>query len=115
MTESEEYLLRTYPLNISKEKMVEGINDFDTQMILAINKMKEKYNEMNNRKCVKVLTEQEFKELQSAHVHDNKKAKNDKKPVKCTAICKATKMNGEICTAKAKVGCEYCGRHIPKN
>ena len=29
-------------------------------------------------------------------------------------ICQATKMDGNPCTAKAKPGCVFCGRHLPK-
>ena len=29
-------------------------------------------------------------------------------------ICKATKMDGNPCNAKAKDGCEFCGRHNRK-
>jgi len=28
--------------------------------------------------------------------------------------CSATKMDGNKCTAKAKPGCTFCGRHMPK-
>ena len=31
-----------------------------------------------------------------------------------TQICQATKMDGKPCTAKAKPGCVFCGRHLPK-
>lgn len=37
------------------------------------------------------------------------------KPPKPEAnTCKATKMDGNTCTAKAKPGCEFCGRHNKK-
>ena len=50
-------------------------------------------------------------------VKEPQKNTTQKKEVKKTAevqICQATKMDGNPCTAKAKPGCVFCGRHLPK-
>ena len=40
--------------------------------------------------------------------------KPDANPKLEIVYCHATKMDGKKCTAKAKNGCNFCGRHTPK-
>ena len=45
---------------------------------------------------------------------DPPQKKDSKKPTVSVQICQAIKMDGNPCTAKAKAGCVFCGRHLPK-
>ena len=50
-----------------------------------------------------------------AKAEAKQKAKQEKQAAKPEVVyCHATKMDGKKCTAKAKNGCNYCGRHAPK-
>lgn len=108
--ESIEYLLRTYPIDTAIKKT--EMTDFDNKMLKAIEKMKESYNAHKNRKSIIVLKPEDIHQMQS--MKDVKK--DTKKETKKVDViyCKAIKMDGNNCTAKAKPNCDFCGRHIPK-
>lgn len=117
MDERTMYLKKTYG------KVPKTISSFDEKMIKAIILMKSKYGS-SERKCSVRLSETESLKLEKERTVFNKKPsvmasqthvqkhKENSNVVVC--ICKATKMNGELCTAKAKPGLEFCGRHLPK-
>ena len=118
--EQHEYLARTYKMDVAKHKVKNGIDEFDAQMMSAIAKMKEKYKEHTNRRTAIVLTQDQLRALQhrkepvTTKPEAPKRKIAEKKPSADVVICGATKMNGEKCTAKAKPGCQFCGRHMPK-
>ena len=111
MDERSMYLKKTYG------KIPKVLTEFDKKMIRAITLMKSKY-ENTERRCAMMvdgvkLEKERASETKTCVVAKEKPVKKKKiAVVVCT--CKATKMNGELCTAKAKPGSEFCGRHIPK-
>lgn len=114
--ELSEYLLRTYSFEEACEKFAnqEKMTTFDVKMQNSIKKMKECYNKHNNRKSIIVLKPEEVINMQNKAL-SKKSIQNTTKKKEDNVICKAIKMNGKKCTAKAKPNCELCGRHIPKN
>lgn len=111
-----DYLARSYPLEIVKQK-AENMTVFDRMMIAAVTKMKEKYKEHTNRRHIVVLTPEEVRKIRTYVLSPTKMKKGpgsktkQKSPAMEVAMCQATKMNGEKCTAKAKPDCQFCGRH----
>ena len=106
-------------MEVAKQKAISGeMNEFDEQMMTAIAKMKEKYKEHTNRRSIVVITQEQVRNIKREPVTTNKPKKEKKEKVPAATsgvvICDATKMNGEKCTAKAKPGCKFCGRHMPK-
>jgi len=80
----------------------------DTRLIQAIYNLHKNYaKELENRKSIILIHHEEAfvapiikKETKEKQIHQQ--------------ICQATKMDGNKCTAKAKPGCVFCGRHLPK-
>jgi hypothetical protein len=119
MTETAEYIVRSYPVSVAKLKAKTGVlTEFDNQMLNAISKMKEKYKEHTNRRCSVLLSEKELRNIHNkvdvSPEEPHKMYEHEKILTGTILICTATKMNGEICTSKAKPGCLFCGRHISK-
>lgn len=112
MDERSMYLKKTYG------KIPKVLTEFDEKMIKAITLMKSKYGN-TERRCVmmtdgvKLEKERAGSETKTSFAVKETPVKKQK-VVTVVCTCKATKMNGELCTAKAKPGFEFCGRHIPK-
>lgn len=102
--DAESYCMRNYGLPMDKCELEE----YDIKLIKAITKFKASYAEqISKRKCTMYIP------IESCPVSVPETIKH-KKVVKAPTevlYCKATKMDGNPCTAKAKPGCEFCGRH----
>ena len=87
----------------------------DIALIRAIKKLKESQKEaLEKRKCVIFLKNISDIKTQPCETKKHTSVIKDKKqqpPDVEIVYCKATKMNGEKCTAKAKPNCLFCGRH----
>jgi len=105
-----EYLLRSYNKQELFNKMNSSIilHENDIQFINAIKKMKELYNQYDNRRSIIVLTPDDINKLQTI------KEKSIKKPLVDVSICTALKKNGDKCNCKAQPGSSFCGRHKKK-
>lgn len=86
--------------------------DYEKKLKESIDKIKKKYeSELAKKKCIKVISFDERPKI----IEPVKKPEKTKKASETIQYCKATKMNGEKCTAKAKAGCGgFCGRHCKK-
>jgi hypothetical protein len=118
------YIARTYP---NKTVEFHELSDYDKRMIHTMNRMRSLYHSYNRDRKKTLLTNIREIEQTSQKVHDTsskkgsmsskKESMSSVKPLKkCdqSIICRAVKMNGEKCTAKAKNGIEYCCRHSKK-
>lgn len=87
------------------------LSEDDTRLIQAIYNLHKNYSkELENRKSTILINHEE------AFVAPIIKKDTKQKQVQEIQqhICQATKMDGNKCTAKAKPGCVFCGRHLPK-
>lgn len=101
------YCMKTY----HKPPHLCTLTDSDIKLIHAISRFKQRYAEqINKRACVKFISFHECPSIQ--HSSTEPKIKNVVKQPSVTLICKATKMDGKPCTAKAKPNCNFCGRHL---
>lgn len=111
MDERNSYLKKTYG------KIPKTITSFDEKMIKAIILMKSKYGNTNRKSTVLVdgvQLEKERTVVQTKTCVSTEPKPSKKQKVVAICTCKATKLNGELCTAKVKPGLEFCGRHAPK-
>ena len=95
---------------------IEHCDKNDERMINAIFNLRKNYaSELEKRKTIKLIDQSEafVAPVIKKEEEKKKKPKEQKENVK-VAICQATKMDGNPCTAKAKLGCVFCGRHLPK-
>lgn len=103
---------------MQRNKIVTMTNE-DERLFNAIVNLKKNYaKELENRKTSILIDHHEIFVAPVIKQNTTKIEKSDPKKtaVKCELlICQATKMNGEHCTAKAKPGCVFCGRHLPKD
>lgn len=103
---------------MQRNKISVMTND-DERLFNAIVNLKKNYTkELENRKTTILIDHNEVFVAPVIKQNTTKIEKNEPKKtaVKCEVlICQATKMNGERCTAKAKAGCVFCGRHLPKD
>ena len=96
---AEVYAKRTY----GSKATTKNLTDFDRKMIQSLIKFRAAHKEaLEKRKCIVFLEEAP---------KDINRAINKPSVVAETKICTATKMNGEPCSAKAKPGKCFCGRH----
>lgn len=99
----------------------------DARLAAAKERLRAAYaDELQRRKCVIHIKDPYWQPSQSVHnparpeittsdaTDASKVPKVPKAPKPGVLICKATKMDGNPCTAKAKAGCDFCGRHIKK-
>ena len=73
------------------------------QLAIAVAKVKAKYAEIEQTRPRTIFLKEAPKPREEAHIE-----------ACITSICKAIKMDGKQCTAKAKDGSCFCGRHKPK-
>ena len=86
------------------------LTEDDTRLIHAIHNLHKNYSkELENRKSIILINHDETFVAPII----KKETKTIQKQVQ-QDICQATKMDGNKCTAKAKPGCVFCGRHLPK-
>ena len=95
---------------------LDELSDYDIKLIKSIYNLRNGYaEELKKRKCSIFL-----KDPVIVSVFDKQnKEKNEKKEKKTkelamVVICEAVQMNGNKCTAKAKSGEKFCGRHCKK-
>lgn len=123
----EKYIARTYPNQVNFEK--ENLTEHDLRMIHTMSRLRVSYTNYSEQRRKTVLSS--LKDIEKARATspvlksaasmapksaNNAAPKSDTNvaPKKCTTICRAVKMNGEKCTAKAKNGTQYCCRHSKK-
>ena len=91
---------------------INSLTSDDERLINAIFNLRKNYAiELEKRKTTKLIS---IKEINFVPVIHEKTQDKTKKTEKSDAICQATKLDGNKCTAKAKIGCVFCGRHLPK-
>lgn len=105
--------------NITHDKL----SELDLKIIKGILKVKLSYAEqLEKRRCTILLDKPpqsyDTKPLQTLTEQPKvpKVPKTTKAPKGDAeiAMCKAVTMKGTACKAKAKPGCEFCGKHLPK-
>lgn len=107
----QKYIARTYPNHVNFEK--ENLTDHDLRMIHTMSRLRVSYDAYSNQRRKTVLSS--LKEIEKVRATSPvEKSAASVAPKKCTTICRAVKMNGEKCTAKAKNGTLYCCRHSKK-
>ena len=105
-TITEEYKLRNNIFNLS---------DYDTKLIKSIQKLRERYSsELSKRKCTIYLKEQIVVSVFDKKTKEKESNKIETKNKLSANICEAIQMNGKKCTAKSKLGENFCGRHCKK-
>lgn len=123
------YVSRTYPGRITMQ--VHELSDYDIRMVHTMNRLRTSYHTHNHERKKTILSN--LRDIESAREHDYQKtqkgqlATTKKESKKCTSgdksaskkceeimTCRAIKMNGDKCTAKAKNGTQYCCRHSKK-
>lgn len=131
------YVSRTYPGRATMH--VHELSDYDIRMVHTMNRLRTSYQSYNHERKKTILSN--LRDIESAREHDYQNTqktgngvkkdtsatkkdtsatKSDKSNLKsakkCEEIvtCRAVKMNGEKCTAKAKNGTQYCCRHSKK-
>jgi len=89
------------------------VQDIDAKLAEAIERLHLRYKEeFDKKKCIIMIPLHT-----SLHMSPSSITKIPPKPKVKTievSICKATKMDGNKCTCKAKPGLDFCGRHLPK-
>ena len=105
--------VRTEYMNRNK---IEQCDKNDERMINAIFNLRKNYaSELEKRKSIKLIDPSEaFVAPVIKKEEEKKKKPKEQKENAKIVICQATKMDGNPCTAKAKIGCVFCGRHLPK-
>ena len=105
--------------SVKKSKSISELSqkEFDAKLQKAIKKLHESYAaELAKKKCIKVI---DFKDrpqiIELGKKKPEPKAKKTAKKSGSHKTCKATKMDGNRCTAAAKDGSDFCGRHGPKS
>ena len=91
--------------------------EFDEKMKKSIKMLKESYaKELAKKKSIKVIPFDDRPQIIEAPKPKKELVKKTKVAVKKenVVLCHATKMDGHKCTAKAKPGSKFCGRHMPK-
>lgn len=134
------YVSRTYPDRLTMQ--AHELSDYDIRMVHTMNRLRTSYHAYKHDRKKTILSN--LRDIESARDHDyqntqksqlvttTKKdtstpkkdtsvSKSDKRvdksaPKKCenNLTCRAIKMNGDKCTAKAKNGTQYCCRHSKK-
>lgn len=100
-----------------KRNDLSGVSTQDTRLINAICNLRKHYAEELKKRHTTILIDQN--EIMYAPVIKQPPAKKEEKKTAAKSkteevYCQATKMDGNKCTAKAKPGCVFCGRHLPK-
>lgn len=110
------YIQRTYH---GKHIDVSDLTDYDIRMIYTMNKLQNSYNEHQVGRKKTILSnlkdiEKERDRNPPPQPKNIVEKKVQSKPASTHETCRAIKMNGEKCTAKAKNGTQFCCRHGKK-
>ena len=96
----------------------ENLSVEDQKVINVIFKVKQSYaTQLEKRKCSILLEKppQSYETKTETTLEVKPKVQKTSQPEKeSVTICKAITMKGTPCKSKAKPGCEYCGKHLPK-
>jgi len=99
-------------------KTNENLSVEDKKVINVIFKVKQSYaTQLEKRKCSILLEKppQSYETKTETSLEVKPKVNQPKKePAVDLLICKAVTMKGTPCKSKAKPGCEFCGKHMPK-
>jgi hypothetical protein len=92
-----------------------ALSQLDHRIIKGILRVKESYAEqLKKRHCTILLSKPpesfESKNETSIKIEPKQRQKQSEE----IQMCKAITMKGSPCKAKAKPGCEFCGKHFPK-
>lgn len=103
-------------MDYMKRNMIQSCTVDDERLIKAIFHLRQNYaKELEKRRTTLLIDPQEsiiqpiVEKMEKITL--KKESANFSKEIK---ICKAIKMNSCPCTAKAKAGSDFCGRHAPK-
>jgi hypothetical protein len=89
------------------------LNDYDMKLVKSLEKYKSTHAaEIAKRRCIVFLEKAPSTSLFEKKQNKNETIKDKKESI--TKTCSATTMTGKPCTAKAKNGEEFCGRHLRK-
>lgn len=107
------YIQRTYN---GKHVDVSDLTEYDVRMIYTMNKLRNSYNAHQvGRKKTMLSTLNEIEKARDRHPPPPNNTVVKKTPPNTQQeTCRAIKMNGEKCTAKAKNGTQFCCRHGKK-
>ena len=120
------YFKRAYHTPKKINEHMKNPTEFDLKMLNILPKMYKMYETHNNRRSIISLNDEESRQLLmttngktplAKEKEDSEIEKITKKveKIKITSVlCGATKMDGEICGCKVKLGSTFCGRHTPK-
>jgi hypothetical protein len=97
----------------------DALSELDLKIINGILRVKLSYAEqLEKRRCTVILDKphQSYETKKENNLHETPKETKKTQVHSSTAvlICKAVTMKGTPCKAKAKPGCEFCGKHLPK-
>lgn len=127
-TQKMAYFMRSYPNKKEALEHYKNPSEYDQKMLRVLPRMQKHYEAHKNRTTIVKIDDDEarnliykvhgvggknankVKETKPKNITENKK-KDDNV---VTVTCPATKMNGEICGCKVKMGMQFCGRHNPK-
>ena len=94
---------------------VDELEELDLKIIKAIVRVKQSYKEqLEKRRCSIFIQKPPTNTTETLLEPAQPEAEKAKSEVKENATkhkCKAITMKGTQCTANAKPGCEFCGRH----
>ena len=91
--------------NYMTRNNIDVCSEQDELLIKAIFNLRNNYaKELETRRTTKFIESTNTKKI----------IKNVELPKVEVQLCQATKLDGNKCTAKAKPGCVFCGRHLPK-
>ena len=115
LSDMKRYTQRTYP---GKNVDIHNLTEYDIRMIYTMNRLRKSYDNHASKRKRTVLSSinviERDRELQTPPLPKNQQKKTCSKPITVPEICRAVKMNGEKCTAKAKNGIQFCCRHSKK-
>ena len=91
----------------------------DERLITAIYNLRKNYaSDLEKRHSTILIDAKDVRIAPIIKKNETKNEKVTKSKIKdsnqTVQYCQATKMDGNQCTAKAKTGCVFCGRHLPK-
>lgn len=115
LSDMKRYVQKTYPRTY-KNVDIEHLTDYDIRMIHTMNKLRKSYDTHTSQRSRTVLCSINVieRDRESQIPLPRNQQKKAPKAVVVQEICRAVKMNGEKCTAKAKNGTQFCFRHSKK-
>ena len=115
LSDLKRYTHRTYP---GKNVGILDLTEYDVRMIHTMNRLRKSYDTHLSTRKRTVLSSindiERDRELQPLPLPKNRVKPVVAKPAAVPETCRAIKMNGDKCTAKAKNGTQFCCRHSKK-